>query len=162
MESATSDHPILPKRNDAPKVYLTRIEKFCAGHRLHNPSLDDETNKSIFGKCNNTNGHGHNYRVEVTIKGLVDPTTGMVINLLELRDIMAMVIGPLDHKRLDVDIEYFEANNTVTTTENLTIYMWNKIAKLLPPTASLHNIRIYETDKHYVDFMGELEDSSAN
>lgn len=157
--SATSDHPILPQRKDTPIVYLTRIEKFCAGHRLHNPSLDDETNKTIFGKCNNFNGHGHNYKVEVTVKGPVDRTTGMVMNLLELRDIMAMVIDPLDHRRLDLDVEFFEMNNIVTTTENLAVYMWNKIAKLLPHTATLHNIRLYETDKHYVDYRGELEDS---
>lgn len=158
--SATSDHPILPQKRDTPVAYLTRCENFCAGHRLHNPSLDDETNQTIFGKCNHMNGHGHNYRVEVTVKGPVDRTTGMVMNLLELRDIIAMVVEPLDHRRIDQDIEYFESNGIVATTENIAIYMWNKIAKLLPHTATLHNLRLHETDKHYVDYRGELEDCS--
>lgn len=157
--STTSDHPILPKKKNTPIGYLTRCETFCAGHRVHNPSLDDETNRTLFGKCNNQNGHGHNYKVEVTIKGPVDRTTGMVINLLELRDIMAMVIEPMDHRRLDQDLEYFAASGIVATTENIAIYMWNKISKLLPHTTSMVNLRLHETDKNFIDYKGELEDS---
>lgn len=157
--STTSDHPILPKKRNTPIAYLTRCESFCAAHRIHNPSLDDETNRSLFGKCNNPNGHGHNYKVEVTIKGPVDSTTGMVINLMELRDIMTMVIEPMDHRRLDQDIEHFVANGLVATAENIAIYMWNKISKLLPHTTTMVNLRLHETDKHYIDYKGELEDS---
>lgn len=160
--SATSDHPILPKRRNTPIAYLTRCETFCAGHRVHNPSLDDETNRTLFGKCNNPNGHGHNYKVEVTVKGPVDRTTGMVINLMELRDIMSMVIEPIDHMRIDQDIEYFETSGVVATAENMAIYMWNKIAKLLPHTTTMVNLRLWETDKHYIDYKGELEDCSEN
>lgn len=160
--STTSDHPILPKKKNTPIAYLTRCETFCAGHRVHNPSLDDETNRTLFGKCNNPNGHGHNYKVEVTIKGPVDRTTGMVINLLELRDIMAMVIEPMDHRRLDQDLEYFESSGMVATAENIAIYMWNKISKLLPHTTTMVNLRLHETDKHYIDYKGELEDCSGN
>lgn len=156
--SATSDHPILPKKKNTPIAYLTRCESFCAAHRVHNPSLDDETNRSLFGKCNNS--HGHNYKVEVTIKGPVDRTTGMVINLLELRDIMTMVIEPLDHRQIDQDIEYFESTGMVSTAENIAVYMWNKISKLLPHTTTMVNLRLYETDKHYIDYKGELEDCS--
>lgn len=162
IDSTTSYHPILPKKKNTPIAYLTRCETFCAGHRLHNPSLDDETNRTIFGKCNNVNGHGHNYKVEVTIKGPVDRTTGMVINLLELRDIMAMVIEPMDHRRIDQDLEYFESSGLVATAENMAIYMWNKISKLLPHTTTMVNLRLYETDKHYIDYKGELEDCSGN
>lgn len=157
--STTSDHPILPKKRNTPIAYLTRCEAFCAGHRIHNPSLDDETNRTLFGKCNNPNGHGHNYKVEVTIKGPVDRTTGMVINLMELRDIMTMVIEPMDHRRLDQDIDYFVSTGMVATAENIAIYMWNKISKLLPHATTMVNLRLYETDKHYIDYKGELEDS---
>lgn len=162
IRSTDSDHPILPKRKNTPIAYLTRCETFCAGHRVHNPSLDDETNKTLFGKCNNPNGDGHNYKVEVTVKGSVDRTTGMVMNLLELRDIMAMVIEPLDHRRIDLDLEYFESSGLVATTENLAIYMWNKMSKLLPHTVTMVNLRLYETDKHFVDYKGELDDCSEN
>lgn len=162
IDSTTSYHPILPKKKNTPIAYLTRCETFCAGHRLHNPSLDDETNRTIFGKCNNLNGHGHNYKVEVTVKGPVNRTTGMVINLLELRDIMAMVIEPMDHRRIDQDLEYFESSGIVATAENMAIYMWNKISKLLPHTTTMVNLRLYETDKHYIDYKGELEDCSGN
>lgn len=158
--SATSDHPILPKKKNTPIAYITRCESFSAGHRIHNPSLDAETNRTLFGKCNNPNGHGHNYKVEVTVKGPVDRTTGMVINLLELRDIMAMVIETMDHRRLDLDLEYFEVSGVTATAENIAIYMWNKISKLLPHTTTLVNLRLHETDKHYVDYKGELEDCS--
>lgn len=158
--STTSDHPILPKKKTSPIAYLTRCEHFSAGHRIHNPSLDDETNRTLFGKCNNPNGHGHNYKVEVTLKGPVDRTTGMVMNLLELRDIMAMVIDPMDHRRLDLDLEYFEASGQVATAENIAIYMWNKITKLLPHTVTMVNLRLHETDKHYIDYKGELDNRS--
>lgn len=160
--STTSDHPILPKKRNTPIAYLTRIETFCAGHRVHNSSLDNETNRTLFGKCNNPNGHGHNYKVEVTVKGPVDRTTGMVINLMELRDIMAMVIEPMDHQRLDQDLEYFSASGMVATAENIAIYMWNKITKLLPHTTTMVNLRLYETDKHYIDYKGELDDCSGS
>lgn len=115
-------------------------------------------NKAIFGKCNNFHGHGHNYKVEATIKGPVDETTGMVINLSELRDIMAMVIEPLDHKRLDIDVEYFVTTGLVATAENIAVYLYNKIHKLLPHTISLVNLRLYETEKHFIDYKGEVED----
>lgn len=160
--SATSDHPILPKRKNTPIAYITRCETFCAGHRLHNASLDSETNRTLFGKCNNPNGHGHNYKVEVTIKGPVDRTTGMVINLMELRDIMSMVIDPMDHRRLDLDLEFFETTGMVATAENIAIYMWNKISKLLPHTTTMVNLRLHETDKHFIDYRGELEDCSES
>lgn len=153
--SNTSDHPILSNITRSPIVYLTRVETFCAGHRMHNSNLDDQTNKTLFGKCNNPNGHGHNYKVEVTVKGPVDRATGMVMNLHELRDIMAMVIDPMDHRMLDQDLDYFCQSNIITTAENIAVYMWNKISRLLPHTTSMVNLRLHETDKHYVDYKGE-------
>lgn len=164
ISSTNSDqHPILPRPlKTRPIAYLTRIETFAAAHRMHNRNLDDDMNKAIFGKCNNQNGHGHNYKVEVTIKGPVDETTGMVINLSELRDIMTMVIEPMDHKRLDIDVEYFVTTGLVATAENIAVYLYNKIHKLLPHYISLVNLRLYETEKHYIDYRGEVEDEDED
>uniref|UniRef100_A0A1A8CGF2 6-pyruvoyl tetrahydrobiopterin synthase n=3 Tax=Nothobranchius TaxID=28779 RepID=A0A1A8CGF2_NOTKA len=88
--------------------YLTREQSFSACHRLHSVHLSDEENKQVYGKCNNPNGHGHNYKVEVTVRGKIDPITGMVMNLTELkRCIEEVIMIPLDHKNLDKDVPYF-------------------------------------------------------
>ena len=112
-------------------VYLTRRETFSACHRLHSKQLNDEENKKIFDKCNNPNGHGHNYTVEVTVKGQVDTKTGMVMNITDLKKAMHIAImDTLDHKNIDLDVAYFE--NIVSTTENVAVYIWREIVKLLP------------------------------
>ncbi|EGD79842.1 6-pyruvoyl tetrahydrobiopterin synthase, variant [Salpingoeca rosetta] len=97
------------KRGGAPVCYISRVESFSACHRLHSIHLSDEENKRIFGKCNNPNGHGHNYKVEVTLRGSVDPKTGMVINLVDLKQYMKKAImDTMDHKHLDLDVPYFK------------------------------------------------------
>ena len=89
-------------------VRISRVETFCAAHRLHNPSLTDEENRAIFGKCNWPNGHGHNYRLEVTLRGPVDPRTGMVMNLVDLKAaIQDAVLSKVDHRNLDKDVPFF-------------------------------------------------------
>ena len=90
-----------------PILDLIRIETFSASHRLHSEVLSPEENKEIFGKCNNSNGHGHNYRWEVTLRGPVDERTGMVYNLTNLKREMAAVLDLVDHKNLDLDVDYF-------------------------------------------------------
>ena len=102
----------------APVVYISRAESFSACHRLHSKELSDEENQTMFGKCNNPNGHGHNYKVEVIVRGGVHPITGMVINLTDLKKyIHEAVMEPMDHKNLDLDVEYFR--DTVSTAENI-------------------------------------------
>jgi 6-pyruvoyltetrahydropterin/6-carboxytetrahydropterin synthase len=92
-----------------PVVYLSRIETFSAAHRLHSPFLSIEENEKLYGKCNNPNGHGHNYKVEVIVKGEVNPLTGMVMNLEDLKKcIKIAVMDILDHKNLDHDVPYFK------------------------------------------------------
>ncbi|XP_049518155.1 6-pyruvoyl tetrahydrobiopterin synthase-like isoform X1 [Dermacentor silvarum] len=92
-----------------PVASVTRIESFSASHRLHSPCLSDAENAAIFGKCNNPNGHGHNYKLEVTVTGPVDKDTGMVINITDLKKyIQSEVMDALDHKNLDKDVPYFE------------------------------------------------------
>lgn len=135
-------------------VCLTRIEKFSACHRLHSIQLSEEENKEIFGKCNNPNGHGHNYKVEVTLKGQVDPVTGMVINLTDLKEYMKKAIMvPLDHKHLDLDVDYFK--DVVSTTENVAIYIWDQMKALLPDPNLLYEVKIHETDNNIVVYRGE-------
>uniref|UniRef100_A0A8C2G740 6-pyruvoyl tetrahydrobiopterin synthase n=1 Tax=Cyprinus carpio TaxID=7962 RepID=A0A8C2G740_CYPCA len=133
--------------------FITRVQSFSACHRLHSKSLSDEENKRIFGKCNNPNGHGHNYTVEVTVRGKIDKNTGMVMNLTDLKEyIEEAIMKPFDHKNLDLDVPYFA--DVVSTTENLSVFIWDSMVKLLPPD-SLYEIRIYETDKNIVVYRGE-------
>ncbi|XP_069050591.1 6-pyruvoyl tetrahydrobiopterin synthase [Lepisosteus oculatus] len=134
-------------------AYITRVESFSACHRLHSNSLSAEENKRIFGKCNNPNGHGHNYKVEITVRGKIDPETGMVMNLTDLKHyIEEAVMKPLDHKNLDKDVPYFA--NAVSTTENLAVFIWDSLVKLLPQNA-LYEVKIHETDKNIVVYRGE-------
>ncbi|KAM6044929.1 6-pyruvoyl tetrahydrobiopterin synthase isoform 1-T2 [Theristicus caerulescens] len=94
-----------------PAARLARLSRsvcFSACHRLHSKSLSDEENLKLFGKCNNPNGHGHNYKVIVTVRGEIDPVSGMVINLTDLKEYMQeAIMEPLDHKNLDKDVPYF-------------------------------------------------------
>ncbi|XP_051523210.1 6-pyruvoyl tetrahydrobiopterin synthase-like [Myxocyprinus asiaticus] len=140
--------------NTAERIaYITRVESFNACHRLHSKSLSDEENKKIFGKCNNPNGHGHNYKVEVTVRGKIDRITGMVMNLTDLKEyIEEAIMKPLDHKNLDMDVPYFA--NVVSTTENLAVFIWDSMAKLLQPNM-LYEIKVHETDKNIVVYRGD-------
>ncbi|XP_044312338.1 6-pyruvoyl tetrahydrobiopterin synthase-like isoform X2 [Varanus komodoensis] len=132
---------------------VTRSLSFSASHRLHSKLLSDEENQKLFGKCNNPNGHGHNYKVEVTVRGEIDPTTGMVINLADLKDhLEEAIMQPLDHKNLDKDVPYFA--DVVSTTENVAVFIWGNLLKHLPE-GSLYKVKIYETDKNSVVYKGE-------
>eukprot|EP01111_Echinosteliopsis_oligospora_P019060 TRINITY_DN9025_c0_g1_i2.p1 TRINITY_DN9025_c0_g1~~TRINITY_DN9025_c0_g1_i2.p1 ORF type:complete len:140 (+),score=28.91 TRINITY_DN9025_c0_g1_i2:181-600(+) len=138
-----------------PKVIIKRKEHFSACHRLHSHHLSDEENKIVFGKCNNLNGHGHNYNIEVSVFGEVDLKTGMVMNLVDLKDaIKDAVLVPLDHKNLDLDVPYFK--NIVSTTENVAIFIWNAL-KQHPkiPSSLLYEVIIHETDNNTVIYRGE-------
>lgn len=135
-------------------VYCTNIQSFCAAHRLHNPEMSDEENKKHFGRCNHISSHGHNYKVEATVRGEIDPKYGYAINLVELKRLLMLVIDPLDHKRIDTDIDYFKDHKMVATAENIARYIHDELQKLLPSTVTLHNIRLYETEKNYIDYRG--------
>lgn len=136
-----------------PIAYLTRSVKICASHRLHNKNLSADENREIYGKCNNPNGHGHNYSFEVTIRGAIDPKTGFAMNICALKEYMRQaIVEPLDHKCLDKDVDYFE--NVVSTTENLAVFVWNKLSELLP-NGLLYEVKIHETDNNTVVYRGE-------
>ncbi|NP_001396140.1 6-pyruvoyl tetrahydrobiopterin synthase isoform 6 [Mus musculus] len=131
------------------RARLSRLVSFSASHRLHSPSLSDEENLRVFGKCNNPNGHGHNYKGE----GGIDPVTGMVMNLTDLKEYMEeAIMKPLDHKNLDLDVPYFA--DAVSTTENVAVYIWESLQKLLP-VGALYKVKVFETDNNIVVYKGE-------
>jgi len=134
-------------------IYLTRKCEFSASHYYHNPNWSDDENRRIFGKCANLNGHGHNYTLEVTVKGDVDPKTGFVVDLKELKDILNReVVDALDHRHLNKEVPEFA--NLIPTTENIAIAIWNRLAPQLR-LAQLHRVRLYELPDLFVDFYGE-------
>jgi len=134
-------------------VYLTRKAEFSASHYYHNPAFTAEENRRIFGKCNNPNGHGHNYTLEVTVKGYVDRQSGFVVDLKQLKEIMNReVLDALDHRFLNKEVAEFE--KTIPTTENLAIAIWKRLKPKLR-VAELHRVRVYETPDLFVDFYGE-------
>lgn len=144
-----------PTEKGRPKSYVTRIESFSAAHRLHSSKLTDDENKQVFGKCNNPHGHGHNYRVETTVAGYLDEDTGMVINITDLKGTIQAVLVELDHKHLDLDVDYFK--DVVSTAENIAVYIWDKLASVLPKDVSLHEVKLHETEKNVVVYRGERE-----
>lgn len=105
--SVSAAAPSHPHNNYGPTAYLTRTESISCAHRLHSPHLSPQENSEVYGRCNNPNGHGHNYRIVVTLKGPVDLRTGMVLNISELRQAMGRVLSLLDHKHLDMDVAWF-------------------------------------------------------
>jgi 6-pyruvoyltetrahydropterin/6-carboxytetrahydropterin synthase len=140
------------QRGDAPEVALTRRYQFSAAHRLHSPALSEEDNRKVFGKCNNPNGHGHNYTVEVTVRGSIHPETGMVTSLDQLdRVVDERVIRRFDHQHLNYDKAFAE---TVTTGENLVILLWQLLEKALP-AGTLDRIGLVETRDNYFEYSGE-------
>lgn len=135
------------------KMYLTRGYHFCAAHRLNRPELSDEENREIFGRCNNKNGHGHNYRVEVTLAGEVDGESGTLCRVGDLDDaVKAKVIEYLDHRNLNVDVAEFQELNP--TAENIARVIWYRLGDS-PGGAALHRVRVYETDLNIADYYGE-------
>ena len=132
---------------------LTKIYSFSAAHRLHNDKFSEKENKEIFGKCNNPNGHGHDYYLELTVSGKVADDTGMIIKLDVLDSIVMQVIDYLDHKRLDVEIDHFV--NVRASGENIAKYLWDKLVDQIPQPAYLYHIRLWETSENYFDYRGE-------
>jgi 6-pyruvoyltetrahydropterin/6-carboxytetrahydropterin synthase len=136
-----------------PTVYVTRRHHFSAAHRLHSDALSDEENKSIFGLCNNPLGHGHNYEIEVTVRGEPDATTGMVIDLKVLKSIIEKeIIDKVDHKHLNFDVDFMRG--IVPTAENIAIAFWRQIVDKLP-SGELAEIKVYETPRNVAIYRGE-------
>ena len=134
-------------------IYLTRHEHFNAAHKLYNPKWTPEKNVEIFGKCANTNWHGHNYELMVTIKGEVDPETGFLMDAKLLSKILLdEVCEKLDHKNLNMDVDFMK--DKLASTENLAIAIWNQITPHLPTNVKLHCVKLYETPRICVEYFG--------
>jgi 6-pyruvoyltetrahydropterin/6-carboxytetrahydropterin synthase len=136
-------------------MFVTRRADFSASHVCRLPELSDEENRALYGEGANRNGHGHNYVLEVTVEGDPDPVTGMVLDLKDLKDILEQeVVGPMDHRFLNYEVEPF--STVVPTTENVAHEIWRRLEKRLSsPTASLAQVRLFETADLYVDVTRE-------
>jgi len=135
-----------------PTVTVTRRVHFNAAHRLHNPNLSAAENRRIFGLCNNPNYHGHNYELEVSVEGEIDPTTGYVADLGEVKRLVEQsVVQHLDHKNLNLDVPEFQ--ELIPTTENLVVVIWRLLEGRLPGT--LKRLVLWETPRNYVAYWGQ-------
>jgi len=133
-------------------VFITRQVHFNAAHRLYNPSRPRRWNERTYGPCANPNGHGHNYVLEVTVRGRPDPQTGYVLDLGELKRILERaVVGPCDHRHLNKDVDFLKG--TIPTTENLVVAFWRRIAPRIP-AGELHCIRLFETPRNFAEYRG--------
>lgn len=140
-------------------IYLTRRYRFSASHRLHNPALTEEENSRVYGKCNNPFGHGHNYTLEVTVAGPIDPATGMVFDLTRLDGLVEKdVLEPFDRTNLNLDVKIF--HERVPTTENLCVEIYNILHDNFNsvngwPQARLARVRLEETNSNFFEYLGE-------
>ncbi len=136
-------------------VEITRRTRFCASHRLHNPALSSEENRRIYGICNNPNGHGHTFELEVTVRGPISSRTGMVINLFDLKRIMEeQVLSGVDHHHLNLDVPFLEG--VIPTTENLAVVFWERLERGLESFegCQLNRIRLYESRDSFAEYRG--------
>lgn len=135
------------------QVTISRKAHFNAAHRLFNPNWDDEKNFKVFGKCSNPNFHGHNYEMIVSIKGEINPETGFVMNLDELKKIILEEVEDyLDHKNLNLEIPEFK--NLNPTVENISVVIWNRIRQKLDSKLKL-KITLFETPRNFVEYSGK-------
>ena len=136
-----------------PNVTVTRRLRFNAAHRVHNPALSDEENRALFGKCNNPNWHGHNYDLEVSVRGPVDDRTGYVMDLGHLKRVAEeLVVDQIDHRNMNVDVPFMQGINP--TTENIVVAIWRLLEPAVRP-AALVRLRLWETENNYVEYEGE-------
>ena len=136
-------------------MVITRKIEFSASHVCRNPRLSEEENQRLFGPAANPHGHGHNYVVEVSLRGEPDPVTGMVFDLKELKEILNReIIGPYDHRFLNYEVAPFDRE--IPTAENIARDIWRRLEPVLMRGAQqLHSVRVYETPDLYVDYWGE-------
>ena len=145
--------------SDGLKIALGRRYRFAASHRLHSERLSEEENCRVYGKCNNPYGHGHNYVVEISVSGTVDPATGMIVNLTDIDGFVEReVIEPFDHKSLNEDVQVFREK--VPTTENVCMEIYQRLKHF--PLAKLERVRVEETSNNSFEYAGEeIQDRAA-
>jgi 6-pyruvoyltetrahydropterin/6-carboxytetrahydropterin synthase len=136
-------------------VFLTRRERFNAAHRMFRAEWSDEKNLQVFGKCSNPNWHGHNYVLLITVKGVLNPETGYVVDLSKLSQIIrTTVIDKLDHKNINIEVDFMK--DKIVSSENIAIGIWEQLE---PPIKNLgielHCVRIEETENNFVEYFGD-------
>ena len=135
-------------------ITLTRRERFCAAHKLHNPNWSDEKNEEVFGRCSNKNWHGHNYEMFVTVKGEINPETGFIIDLKWLGDFLReKVVDIFDHRNLNLDVPNFKGK--MVSTEIVAIEIWNIIENdIKKKGAELFCVKLKETENNSIEYWG--------
>lgn len=138
-------------------IYISRKEHFNAAHKLANPNWSDEKNLEVFGPCANSNWHGHNFELIVTVKGIPNPDTGFIIDLKKLSTLIrSEVIDKVDHKNLNLDVDFMQGK--MASTENITIEFWKILApaiQKMAPGTQLHSLKLYETPRNFAEYFGE-------
>jgi len=137
-----------------PRVRVTRRLHFSAAHRLERADWTLEENLRMFGPCANPNWHGHNYELDVTVEGEVDPETGYVVDLRRLKELVEeRVVRDLDHRNLNRDVPWLTGVNP--TTENVVVGIWRRLVEALPPGVRLVRLVLWETPRNFVEYAGE-------
>lgn len=135
-----------------PDVTVTRRLSFNAAHRVHNPALSDEENHRLFGKCNNPNWHGHNYTLDVSVRGAIDPRTGYVVDLGAIKTLVTEhVVDLIDHRNFNLDVPFMQG--IIPTSENIIVAIWDRLAPLIHP-AKLVRLVLQETESNSVEYTG--------
>ncbi len=136
-------------------VLLTRKAEFSSAHFYWNDGWSAEENERVFGKCSNRNGHGHNYTLEVTVGGEIDPVSGFVVDLKQMKEIVEReVVSVYDHRHLNLEVAEFATRQP--TCENIAVSIWGRLAGKIP-NARLHRVRVYEVPDLFADYYGESE-----
>lgn len=147
-----------PREEKTTTTSLTRVYTFSAAHRLHNPGLNDAENRALFGKCNNVHGHGHDYRLEVTVTGAVDALSGMIVDLGVLdRVVTERIIERWDHRHLNLDVAEFAHLNP--TSENVVRIAWDMLAPAVAPVR-LSRLVLWETPKSSFEYRGPSDEDA--
>lgn len=137
-----------------PLMVLTRRVRFCAAHRYHRPEWSDERNLAVFGPCANPHGHGHNYLLEVSVEGEVDPVTGFSVDMGALDGVLREeVVERLDHQHLNHAVPEFAPGGLIPTTENILLLLWKRVEPRLAG-ARLVRMRLHENEDFFVDYAG--------
>lgn len=135
-------------------IYITRKERFNAAHKLFREEWSLEQNREVFGKCSNPNWHGHNYELFVTVKGEINPETGFVIDLKELKAIIReYVTNKLDHKNINIDVDFMKGK--MASTEVLAVTIFDILKPHIDAQkAILHSVKLFETENNFVEYFG--------
>jgi len=129
-------------------ITLNRVYEFSAAHRLNSSKLTEKENDEIYDKCNNLNGHGHDYRLEVSVKGIPDENTGMIISLEDFDLRVTKVLNRLDYKHLDKEIEFFASH--MSSGELILQYLWQELENQFPNNM-LYHLNLWETNNNYFE-----------